>query len=72
MKSKSGYSFTSGAGTTWLGLNVGYTVLAKPTAANQTGIRAFCAEEDGVVRWDAAGACSNTEAGILVFNALNQ
>ena len=69
---KSGYSFTSGAGTTSNGLNVGYTILAKPTAANQTGIRAFCAEEDAVVRWDPLGACASTEPGILTFNALNQ
>jgi hypothetical protein len=39
---------------------------------NQTGIRPFCAEEDAVVRVDPAGACSSTEAGILVFNPLNQ
>ena len=40
-------------------------------SVNQTGIRGFCAEEDAVVRVDPAGACS-TEAGILVFNPLNQ
>jgi prepilin-type N-terminal cleavage/methylation domain-containing protein len=69
---KSGYKFTTGAGTKAGGVNIGYTVLAAPITVNQTGIRAFCAEEDGVVRVDPAGACSNTEAGILVFNPLNQ
>ena len=64
---KSGYSFTTGTGTIAGGVNVGYTVVA-----NQTGIRAFCAEEDAVVRVDPAGACSNTEAGVLTFNPLNQ
>jgi len=69
---KSGYKFTTGAGTVGGGVNVGYTVLAVPITVNQTGIRAFCAEEDAVVRVDPAGACSNTEAGILTFNPLNQ
>ncbi|HYM77578.1 MAG TPA: prepilin-type N-terminal cleavage/methylation domain-containing protein [Candidatus Dormibacteraeota bacterium] len=69
---KSGYLFTTGTGTVAAGVNVGYTVLAVPITINQTGIRAFCAEEDAVVRVDPAGACSNTEAGVLTFNPLNQ
>ncbi len=69
---KSGYNFTSGTGTVINGLNTGYTILAAPLQINQTGVRAFCAEEDGVVRVDPNGACSNTETGILGFNALNQ
>lgn len=69
---KSGYKFTTGVGTVAGGVNVGYTLLAKPITVNQTGIRAFCSEEDAVVRVDPAGACSNTEAGILTFNPLNQ
>jgi len=51
---------------------VGYMATAVPITINQTGIRAFCAEEDAVVRVDPAGLCSNTEAGILTFNPLNQ
>ena len=69
---KSGYKFTTGTGTAAVGVNIGYTVLAVPITVNQTGIRAFCAEEDAVVRVDPAGACSNTEAGVLTFNPLNQ
>ena len=69
---KSGYKFSTGTGTVAGGVNVGYVILAKPTTVNQTGIRAFCSEEDAVVRVDAAGACSNTEAGVLTFNPLNQ
>jgi prepilin-type N-terminal cleavage/methylation domain-containing protein len=69
---KSGYSFTTGAGTVGSGVIVGYTVLAAPLIVNETGIRAFCAEQDAVVRVDPAGVCSNTEAGILNFNPLNQ
>ncbi|HYM77577.1 MAG TPA: prepilin-type N-terminal cleavage/methylation domain-containing protein [Candidatus Dormibacteraeota bacterium] len=69
---KSGYKFSTGTGTVAAGVNVGYTALAVPITVNQTGIRAFCAEEDAVVRVDPAGACSNTEAGVLTFNPLNQ
>jgi len=69
---KSGYKFTTGAGTVSSGLNIGYTVLAVPEVPNRTGIRGFCTEEDAVVRVDPAGACSNTEAGILTFSPLNQ
>jgi hypothetical protein len=69
---KSGYLFTTGAGTVAGGVNVGYTVKAVPITINQTGLRGFCAEEDAVVRVDPAGVCSTTEAGILTFNPLNQ
>ena len=69
---KSGYRFITGAGTAAGGVNVGYTVAATPITINQTGIRAFCAEEDAVVRVDPAGVCSLTEAGVLTFNPLNQ
>ena len=55
----------------WL-VDVGYTVIAVPITINQTGIGAFCPEEHAVVRVDPAGVCSNTEAGILTFNPLNQ
>ena len=69
---KSGYSFTTGTGTQAGSVNVGYTILAVPLSVNQTGIRAFCAEEDAIIRVDPAGACSSSESGILVFNPLNQ
>ena len=69
---KSGYLFTTGVGTVAGGVNVGYTVKGAPITINQTGIRAFCSEEDAVVRVDPAGVCSTTEAGILTFNPLNQ
>ena len=69
---KSGYHFTTGAGTKAGGVNVGYAVKAAPITVNQTGIRAFCSEEDAVVRVDPADVCSSTEAGILTFNPLNQ
>ncbi|MGP0019848.1 MAG: hypothetical protein ACLPHP_14850, partial [Candidatus Sulfotelmatobacter sp.] len=69
---KSGYSFTSGAGTQTAGVYSGYTIKAIPLSVNQTGIRGFCAEEDAVVRVDPGGVCSGAEANILTFNPLNQ
>jgi prepilin-type N-terminal cleavage/methylation domain-containing protein len=69
---KSGYLFTTGTGTVSSGLNVGYTALAVPMQINVTGLRAFCAEQDAVVRVDPLGVCSNTEAGVLTFNPLNE
>ena len=69
---KSGYMFSTGQGTQAGQKNVGYTVVAVPITINQTGIRAFCAEEDAVVRVDPNGVCANTEAGVLTFNPLNQ
>jgi type IV pilus assembly protein PilA len=69
---KSGYLFTPGVGTVAGGRNVGYVLNAVPITINQTGIRAFCAEEDAVVRVDQAGKCGTTEAAVLTFNPLNQ
>ena len=69
---KSGYSFAAAGGTQAGGVYVGYAALATPLTINQTGIRAFCAEEDAVIRVDPAGKCSATESGILGFNPLNQ
>ncbi|HEV2397208.1 MAG TPA: prepilin-type N-terminal cleavage/methylation domain-containing protein [Candidatus Sulfotelmatobacter sp.] len=69
---KSGFSFTTGTGTVGSGINVGYTALAAPLILNQTGVRAFCVEQDAIIRVDPAGVCSNSEAGILTFNPLNQ
>ena len=67
---KSGYNIQTGAGATKGGVIIGYTAQASPMTLDQTGVRGFCSEEDGVVRVDAAGKCSNTEAGILGFPPL--
>jgi type IV pilus assembly protein PilA len=69
---KSGYAFVTGTGAQGSGIYVGYTVQATPLTQNTTGVRAFCAEQDAVVRVDPAGVCSSTESGILTFNPLNQ
>jgi type IV pilus assembly protein PilA len=57
---KSGYVFeatglTPGGGA----LNDGYTIGTSPKSFNQSGVRDFCANEDGVLRFDA-GASGNT------------
>jgi type IV pilus assembly protein PilA len=69
---KSGYLFNAPQTTMTGTVAVGYAVQAQPITINQTGIRAFCAVEDGVVRVDPAGVCSNTEAGVMAFAPLNQ
>src|SRR5580700_917224 len=61
---KSRFKSATGAGTIVGGVNSGYAVVPTPLSINQTGFRAFCAEEDAVVRVDPAGACSNAEATI--------
>jgi type IV pilus assembly protein PilA len=69
---KSGYTFTTSPGTVVATVYVGYGISAVPLSRNQTGIRAFCAEEDAVVRVDPLGVCTNAEPAILAFNPLNQ
>ena len=60
---KSGYYFAVGvpAGGP---PNRGYTVGGAPAAFNQSGVRGFCSNEDGVIRvapsWNAAPAMVNT------------
>ncbi len=67
---KSGYYFAMGVVTT-NGANVGYTVGAAPAAFNRTGVRGFCSNEDGVLRYTATlnrppattdGACAAYDA----------
>jgi type IV pilus assembly protein PilA len=60
---KSGYLYgvtpLAGAG----GINTGYTVGATPLTYNQSGVRDFCSNEDGVIRFNAG------QAGIMTTNA---
>jgi type IV pilus assembly protein PilA len=61
-KPKSGYYFTVPATVTGGGINVDYTVNGLPAAAGQTGVRGFCSNSDGVIRYNnpAAAAASNS------------
>jgi type IV pilus assembly protein PilA len=67
---KSGYFF---AATPFAaaGMNLQYTAGAAPASPNQTGVRGFCANEDGVVRYVATAAAPvATTAGCAAYTAL--
>ena len=68
---KSGYSYAVAAGASAGGVVVQYAANTTPLTINQTGLRAFCAVEDAVVRWDKSGACSTAHATVLTFPPLN-
>jgi type IV pilus assembly protein PilA len=55
------------------GFNTGYTVGASPLTYNQSGVRNFCANEDGVSRYSAGASGSTpviTNAACIAFTAL--
>jgi type IV pilus assembly protein PilA len=57
---KSGYNFTTTAGGG--APAVTYTSLALPSVAGQSGQRAFCSDQSGVIRYNAGGtACTNAD-----------
>ena len=57
---KSGYNFTTAAGSGTP--DVTYSSTALPTVVGQSGQRAFCSDQSGVIRYNAGGtACSNTD-----------
>jgi len=62
---KSGYTFAltgcTAAGSTTI--NVTYQATGVPTAAGQTGQRAFCSDQSGVIKYDAAGAAATCLSG---------
>jgi prepilin-type N-terminal cleavage/methylation domain-containing protein len=49
---KSGYYFTNPAVTTVGSENVTYEIDAMPALLNQTGVRGFCTDSDGVLHFD--------------------
>lgn len=54
--SKSGYTFAA-AGTNVIGATVnGYEVNATPTTVQTTGVRAFCSDASGVIKYVTPGA----------------
>lgn len=60
---KSGYNFTAtaGGGTP----AVTYSSIAKPVSVGQSGQRAFCSDQSGVIRYNAAGTtCANTDPAL--------
>jgi type IV pilus assembly protein PilA len=70
---KSGYVYAvtpvAGAG----GINTGYTVGNSPLTYNQSGVRNFCSNEDGVIRFNAGATGSTpvtTSAACIAFTVL--
>jgi len=60
---KSGYNFTAMAGTG--APAVTYTSLAVPSVNGQSGQRAFCSDQSGVIRFNLGGtACANTDSAL--------
>jgi type IV pilus assembly protein PilA len=67
---KSGYYFGMRV-VTANGVNVGYTVGGAPATFNRTGVRGFCSNEDGVLRYTPAlnGPPVTTETACAAFEA---
>jgi type IV pilus assembly protein PilA len=64
---KSGYYFTVPGTVSAGGLFIDYTTNGNPASYGQTGVRAFCSNSDGVIRYNATGtsaaATNSTCAG---------
>ncbi|HLW87467.1 MAG TPA: prepilin-type N-terminal cleavage/methylation domain-containing protein [Terriglobales bacterium] len=70
-QAKSGYYFGMSV-ITANGVNVGYTLGAAPASFSHTGVRGFCSNEDGVLRYTPAlnGPPVTTNAACMAFNPL--
>jgi prepilin-type N-terminal cleavage/methylation domain-containing protein len=72
---KSGYTFAAAGAAGATAVLVTYTAGAAPVGYNQTGVRLFCANEDGVIHADPnAGALTappNVSATCAAFTVLN-
>jgi type IV pilus assembly protein PilA len=62
--SKSGYNFTV-TNLTGAPVIVTYSSLAKPIVVGQSGQRAFCSDQSGVIRYNQGGtACTNADPAL--------
>jgi len=72
---KSGYKFAAAGAAGATAVNVTYTAGAAPVGYNQTGVRLFCANEDGVIHADpnagASVAPPSVSATCAAFTVLN-
>src|SRR6266513_3764265 len=71
--SKNGYSFAATGANAVNGVNTTYTAGASPVTFNQSGVRNFCSNEDGVLRFDPGAAGSapvTTTAACQAFTVL--
>ena len=67
---KSGYFFGLGV-TTGGGINSAYTLGGAPATLSQTGVRGFCSNEDGVIRFTASASTPvTTKAACAAYSAL--
>jgi len=60
---KSGYNFVAAGTLPNNGINNGFEVNATPATVGQTGQRAFCSDQSGVIRFNTTGAAIGTAAG---------
>jgi type IV pilus assembly protein PilA len=66
---KSGYQFTA-AGANPTPANTWYLVDAWPLTSGQTGVNAYCATEDNVIRYTAPSAGAPARAACLTFGPI--
>lgn len=67
---KSGYYFADPVVTAAGGINVDYETDGTPAAVGQSGVRGFCSNSDGVIRYNTPAVAINTVAGCAGLTAL--
>jgi len=60
---KSGYYFSQNTPVAAGGINVDYTFAGMPASAGQTGVRGFCSNSDGVIRYNNPATAETTNSG---------
>jgi len=60
---KSGYTFAAAGTLANAGINNGFEANATPVTVGQTGQRAFCSDQSGVIRFNTTGTAIGTGAG---------
>jgi prepilin-type N-terminal cleavage/methylation domain-containing protein len=67
--SKSGYNFAAVGANAVNGANTTYTAGASPITFNQSGVRNFCSNEDGVLRFNPGASGSSPVTTTAACNA---
>ncbi len=67
---KSGYVFASAGNTLAGGTFNGFEANATPSVTQVTGVRAFCADQTGMIRFNTTGVAIGTGAGTCATAAL--
>jgi len=67
---KSGYYFTTGATVTAGGIYVDYTVNGLPAVQGSSGVRNFCSNSDGVIRFSTADTAATSNSLCAAFTPL--